>query len=282
MRLTSIDELFERYDAFLLDAYGVLVNQAGALPGAREFLERIERSGKSYLILTNDASRSVATIEARYNRFGLPISSRHIICSGELLVHYYEARGMAGARTIVLGTEDSRGFVLRAGGVPVPADDPSAEAVALCDDDGYELHQTLDDLITVVFSRLERGERTRLVLANPDRVFPRGEQAYGIASGSIALLIEAALDARHPEARLRFEPLGKPFAPMFELALERLRATDRRGLVMIGDQIATDIRGAHDFGLDSVLIGTGMTRIIDGKLAAAPEVAPTFLLNGLA
>jgi hypothetical protein len=44
----TIAELIDRYAVLLLDAYGVLVHGGGALPGAVEFIERLNRSGKPY------------------------------------------------------------------------------------------------------------------------------------------------------------------------------------------------------------------------------------------
>jgi len=44
----TIDELIDRYDALLLDAYGVLVNGDGALPGAAELVATLNGTGKPY------------------------------------------------------------------------------------------------------------------------------------------------------------------------------------------------------------------------------------------
>ena len=46
---------------------------------------------------------------------------------------------------------------------------------------------------------------------------------------------------------------------------------------MIGDQLETDIRGARDFGIDSVLIGTGVTKISDSTFNG--EIVPTYILE---
>ena len=50
-------------------------------------------------------------------------------------------------------------------------------------------------------------------------------------------------------------------------------------MVMIGDQLETDIKGANDFGLDSVLVGTGIAAL---DLSWAPEsMRPTYTLRSL-
>jgi ribonucleotide monophosphatase NagD (HAD superfamily) len=52
-----ISRLIEAYEGLLFDAYGVLVDKSGALPGAPELIRRLNRCGKPYLVLTNSASR---------------------------------------------------------------------------------------------------------------------------------------------------------------------------------------------------------------------------------
>ena len=56
VREVTIDELVERYSVLLFDAFGVLSHSVGALPGAVELIDRLNRVGKPYYVLTNDAS----------------------------------------------------------------------------------------------------------------------------------------------------------------------------------------------------------------------------------
>ena len=99
-----------------------------------------------------------------------------------------------------------------------------------------------------------------------------------MASGSVAVMFEAALRLRYPSRRdLTFERLGKPHEAIFA---EALRRSGTRDMVMIGDQLETDIRGARAFGLDAVLVATGVTP--DGAAGVPAEIRPTYLLRSLA
>jgi len=51
-------------------------------------------------------------------------------------------------------------------------------------------------------------------------------------------------------------------------------------MVMIGDQIPYDIRGAKNFGIDAVLMGTGVTNL--EKLELGSPDLPNFILNAWA
>jgi HAD superfamily hydrolase (TIGR01450 family) len=275
----TVDELLDRYDVFFLDAYGVLVAAGGPLPGAAAFLERLERAGKASLIVSNDASRSPATSATRYRGFGLPVHADRILTSGLLLRGHFESAGLIGARCIVLGTEDSRDYVREAGGVPVTFTDDSASVVVVADDDGYPFLESVNDVATVLLRRLARGEQTSLVLPNPDVVFPSGPDTFGITSGAIAAALEAVLRIRDVSGTHAFVPLGKPHRPMFEAAAGRFPGVDRRRMVMMGDQLGTDILGAQRFGIDSVLLETGVARLAQ---LASSEVRPTWTMTGLA
>jgi ribonucleotide monophosphatase NagD (HAD superfamily) len=98
-----------------------------------------------------------------------------------------------------------------------------------------------------------------------------------MASGSLALILEAALQLRYPDRPgLRFARLGKPNSAIFT---EALRRSGTRNMVMLGDQLETDIRGANDFGLDSVLVTTGVTASTIPSLLDHPR--PTYWLRSL-
>jgi HAD superfamily hydrolase (TIGR01450 family) len=278
MKRTTVAALIDRYEVFFLDAYGVLVRSSGALPGAASFLDRLRAAGRSFFILSNDASRSVDTSLSRYRGFGLGLERDQIVTSGMLLRDHYAAHGLQGAPTIVLGTRDSDEYVRQAGGEVVAFDNEEARVLVVADDDGYDFLDSVNQVVTVLFHRLDRGLPTQLLLPNPDLLFPRGPNAYGITSGAIAVMLEGILRLRDPAGTLRFVPLGKPHAPMYAAGMARSPTQDRTRIVMVGDQLVTDIRGAQDFGLDSIFVETGVGRLSD---AAAHGVRPTWVVGGV-
>ena len=268
----SVDELVRRYPVLLLDAYGVLVTSGGPLPGAADFVERLNAERKPYYIVTNDASRLPEAAARRYQGFGVAIEPARFITSGQLLAGYFGREGLVGASCVVLGTADSRAYVEHAGGVPVP---PAAtfDAVVVCDESGFPFLDVVDATLTGLVRAFDAGRDVRLVCANPDLVYPKAD-GFGIASGSIVLVLEAALELRYPGRELRFARLGKPFAGLFEAALDR---SGTREMVMVGDQLETDIRGARTFGLDAVLVSTGVSDDVGGM---PRELQPTWRLRG--
>ena len=271
----TIDELVERYSALLFDAYGVLSYTVGALPGAVELIDRLNGMGKPYYVLTNDSSALPENRAARYRKVGLNVDSERLITSGSLLKGYFAAQGLCGARCVVLGTEDSAEYVRLAGGAVVSAAD-GFDVVVVGDQSGFPFVQGVNAVLSALFRMIDMGDAPRLVLPNPDLVYPN-DVGFGMASGSVALIIEAALRQRYPKREaLEFERLGKPNGAIFG---EALKFTGTRDMVMLGDTLETDIRGANAFGIDSVLVAGGVTPA-DG-LEGALDV-PTYWIKGLA
>jgi HAD superfamily hydrolase (TIGR01450 family) len=273
-RPITIDELMVRYQVILLDAYGVLVDNAGALPGAAALLAAITARGRRFLVVTNDASRLPETAAQRFQRLGLHIAADQIVTSGSLLCPYFAAHGLQGARCMVLGTSDSLAYVRDAGGdiVPVSADSP-CDALIIGDESGFPFLETVNAALSALYRMFDRGESVALILPNPDVIYPEQGGAYGFTSGAVALLLEAGLARRYPRRGLSFTRLGKPHRPLFDEARRRA-GTD--SMVMIGDQLETDIAGASAAGVDSALVTGGVSQW-DPETA---EIAPTYLLQG--
>lgn len=272
----TIDGLLDRYPTIFFDAYGVLVHHNGAMPGAAALIERLNREGRAYFVVTNDASRLPETAADRYRSFGLEIPPDRVITSGSLLSPYFERHGLAGADCAVLGPDDSRRYVEMAGGRVVSAAEDFSVLV-IGDETGFDFLNTMNAVLTGLFRRLGAGRPVRMILPNPDLIFPRGNGAFGFAAGSLAGMIEGALALRYPDhPAARFDRLGKPHGAIFEEA--RRRAEDGPP-VMIGDQAETDIRGANRAGIDSVLVATGVSAA--GGEDTDPALRPTFRMDSL-
>lgn len=269
-------DLIGRYEVILLDAYGVLNDARGAIPEGRALLDEIARQGKRFFVVTNDASRLPETCARRFRSMGLDIPAEQIITSGALIDRHFAERDLRGARCMVLGTEDSLEYVRGAGGeiVPVRAGE-RCDAMIVCDDSGYPFLETIEEALAVLRRHIDRGQSIHRILPNPDLIYPKGEGAFGFTSGAVVTLLETGLQRlfpHRPGEDLAFTRLGKPHAPMFEEARRRA-GTD--SLVMIGDQLETDIAGACNAGIDSALVATGVSTWNEHK----SDVAPTYLLT---
>ena len=71
---------------------------------------------------------------------------------------------------------------------------------------------------------------------------------------------------------------GKPQRPLLD---ETVRRVGGERPLMIGDRLDTDIEGAHEAEVDSLLVLTGVTGLAD-LVAAGPRLRPTYLSADLA
>lgn len=268
-------ELVRRFEVLLLDAYGVLNHHLGALPHAPAFVEHLNRAGAEYYIVTNDAARLPETTARRMAEMGLEVPASRIISSGTLLVQHFAHSGLVGQDCVVLGTDDSCRLVERAGAcLKAPGED--APVLVLCDELGFDFVDGMDRCLSRLLFRLDRGLPVHMVAPNPDIIYPKSGWEFGFTAGGMALMMEAALKLRYPgRDDLRFIRLGKPNAPIFIEALARAGTSD---VVMVGDQLGTDILGANRQGIPSALVTTGLSSLQDCE---AQQIWPTLVVPSL-
>lgn len=279
---TSILDLIERFDAILFDAYGVLVRSNGAIHGAKELIIHLNDISYPYMVITNDASRSIKTATAHYQQLGLPIDQSRVITSSSLLLSFVKQHNLAGKPVVALGEGNALDYIKESGATLVdPATSKTIEAVFLCELTSATLHQDLEDIVSAIIRHVDTHHALpHLVLPNPDLIYPKTEDSFGITAGSIAAMIQTILEQRYPSLEPSFEILGKPAPMIFEEGLQRLGIKDPSSAVMIGDQLATDIQGARQANLYAALVQTGLhTTIQFEKSSFAP---PHFILKNLA
>lgn len=291
----TFPEVIARYDAILLDAYGVLIHHTGAIPGTAAVIDALNTQHKLYYVLTNDSSRLPEAAARRYVQLGLNISVEKIITSGMMIAPYFATHNLQNAPCVVLGTNDTRAYVTHAGGALIDlAHARDAEVIVIGDDTGFEFLPAMNAIITALYTRADRGTSTQLLLPNPDLTYPQSVDSYGLASGSFGWLLATAMRNRYgtaTDALLHVVQLGKPERGMFDLATTRATAALKNSprdsaanlppprLVMIGDQLGTDILGGNRAGIDTILVATGVTKFTDDLQFEG--ATPTFVMEQL-
>ncbi len=282
--IVSIDYLLERYDAIAFDSYGVLVDGIDPLPGAIEFTDRLTRMGKKWVLATNDASRLTdGRVEVmRGQRFD--ITSEQVISAGSLLSRYFAERDIVGSDCIATGHGDAVEFVRLAGCRPMPLtdDNTTATSLAIAGITGYDWASATSDMLTLITRRMDAGNPLHLVVPNPDVLYPDGLDRFSIGPGGLADMIETAVSRCFgDDDAVKFTRLGKPHKPMFDAIDQMLDGYEQTAFV--GDQLHTDIAGANRAGMDSILVGTGITRWRDADDLAdvEPIMMPKYLLRSM-
>ena len=273
--LDEIDSLVDVYDGFLFDAYGVLFDGTGLIKGAARAWDRLKAIGKPVMILTNGSSRTLQEAEASYRSLGLDVKQDEILNSASLLKPYFQQHSLIGAKTAVLGTEGSKSYATDAGASLVcPTKELDFQVLVLANQTDYPLLETLDAVLSSVVRSYRQARHLHLLLTNPDLIYPSGPNNFGHTAGALALMLEASWSVPLAAKSPSFVVLGKPSRTLFDHAADRLGT---RKLLMIGDQLRTDILGANAAGMDSLLVGTGLTSCRSAEAKDYSPV-PTYLL----
>ncbi len=253
--LTGLAEAHERYDAVLCDIWGVLHNGERAFPDAVQALFNMRRLGKAVTLITN-APRPKAEVADQLTQFGVtPEAYDSIATSGDVCAKAIAER--APQRPYHLGPSRDlpvfQAASILASRKIVPASLDEAD-FAVCTglvDDTVETTADYEKELAAL-----RAKNLPMICANPDLVVHRGDQLVYCAG---------ALAERYEEMGGEVEQAGKPFAPIYRLALgllerARNRPLDLGRVLAIGDAMHTDIAGAGAMGLDSLLITGGIHR----------------------
>lgn len=211
----------------LLDLDGVLYRGDTAVEGAAEFLARLAAAGIALVAVTNHSGRTPQEVASKLTGLGLAVSADAIVTSACVTGRYVAGLGVSSAR--VVGTPALAIALAQAG---VAIDPSSREAVVV----GYAPRAGFSELAAAA-SVLHDG--AAFIATNADGSVPHGDGIWPDAGPTVAFL--AAASGRHATV------VGKPSRWLFEEGLRRLDLTPREA-VMVGDTLATDVRGGHAVG----------------------------------
>jgi 4-nitrophenyl phosphatase len=245
----------------IIDMDGVLWRGVEPLPGMRELFSTMRRLALPFVLATNNASASPTSVGGKLASMGVEIKHEEILGAAQATSAWLSQQQPAGTSVYVIGEAALREALTRA---------------------GYKLSAHSDDVNTVVvgFDReVNWSKLTEAALAihagalfvgtNPDPSFPF-ERGLAPGNGAILAALEAATGVK-PVI------IGKPEAPLFEQALERIGSPPKQTLVL-GDRLETDILGGKRAGLMTGLLLTGVTKSED---LAGSSIQPDLVFTDL-
>ena len=279
MQLVDFKTVAAQYKVIFFDAFGVLKNSEGLLPGIEHTFDWLREMGKDFYVLTNDASRGPHELAESYYRQGFyAITPERIISSGMLAREYLDLKVHNGT-VAYLGTEKSAHYLETTGLKTLPIshvdlkDVADINALVLLDDEGFDWNTDLTKTVNLL-----RKRNIPVIVANTDATYPVSKTRIAIAIGAVAKMIEGIVGKQF----IRF---GKPDAQLFMFAYERLdKAVEisKRDILMVGDTLKTDILGGNKFGLDTALVLTGNTQPQDVEiLIRSTGIIPTYVCKSV-
>jgi NagD protein len=231
--------------SWLMDMDGVLVREEHPIPGAAEFLARLQALGTPFLVLTNNSMYTRRDLAARLRRSGLDVPEESIWTSALATASFLEDQRPGGSAFVV--GEAGLTTALHEKGYTLTDGDPD--------------YVVLGETRTYSFERITRAIRlvvdgARFIATNPDNVGPSPDGPLP-ATGSVAALISRATGVAPYY-------VGKPNPLMMRSALNAIDAHSE-DTAMIGDRMDTDVVAGLEAGLEAILVLTGVTSRTDAE-----------------
>ena len=231
---------------YILDMDGVIYREDHLIPGAKDLIEAFQETGVPFLFLTNNSAPTPEDLVVKMRHLGIDgLSSRHFYTSAMNTAEFLSSTH-PNCTAFAVG-EGGLLTALREAGIANDSFKPSYVVIG-------EGTPTMEKL-NKAHALAEKG--ARLIATNPDNWCPVSATETRPGAGATVSYLEASTGQR-----AYF--LGKPNPFMFARAARRLGAAfPLAEIVMIGDTLETDIRGAIEVGMQAYLVLTGSTSLRD-------------------
>ena len=256
LKIQSFLPLALKYKAVFLDSYGVIKNYKGVIEGAGQTISFLRKNNVAVRILTNDASRSQDQQVESFYRLGLTsIEAHEVITSGMMAKQFLQHKILSG-KIAYLGTENSAHYILQSGLEHISVNDVDLNdtteiaAFVFLDDEGFDWNVDINKTVNLL-----RRKNIPVIVANSDKLYPVSKNNVAVATGGIAKLVESMLNKK-------FIHFGKPDSQMFMYAFDELNkfgTFSKNEILMVGDNLNTDILGGNRFGVNTTLVLSGNT-----------------------
>lgn len=244
---------------YFTDMDGVLIRGNTLIPGADQFIAKLQAEDIPYLVLTNNPIYTPGDLTHRLSTIGLNVPMERIFTSAMATARFLQSQRPNGT-AFVIGESGLTGAIHDAGYVIT---DINPDYVVLGETVTYNY-----EILTKAVRLIEAG--AQFIATNPDASGPT-EHGTVPSCGAVAALIEKAT-GRSPFF------VGKPNPLMMRTALNYL-GVHSEDTVMVGDRMDTDVIAGVESGLETILVLTGVTKKEDVEKY---PYRPTHVFNSVA
>jgi 4-nitrophenyl phosphatase len=251
----------------IIDMDGVLWEGNTALPGLQPFFELIRNQQLKFILATNNASLTQQQYIEKLSRLGIAASTSEVLTSSMATAHYLSQ---------ISPSHKTRVFVIGEPGLKVPLQD---QGFILVEGNPKDCGGVADYVISgldrelnwhkLAQASLHLNQGAQFIATNADTTLPT-EQGPVLGNGAIIAALTAATG-------IKPIVIGKPEAHMYQFAMKILSA-EPHSTVAIGDRLNTDILGAVNAGIRSILLLSGISSRQD---LVHLNYQPDWIFNGL-
>ena len=235
--IKGLREIYEKYDAFFIDLWGVMHNGIELYTKSIEVLANLYKLKKRFVLMSNAPRPSKNVEEFLLNLKMDKVFTKNIFTSGEAALRSLK-QNIYGKNFYHLGPE--RDSDLFAGFEKNKRNIEDADFI-LCTGflDNHE------DSLDFYKNLLREHVKLKMICTNPDLIVHRGEKKE-FCAGSVAMVFE--------KMGGQVVYFGKPFPEVYNQSIDN----NKKKVLAIGDNLNTDIKGANNMNYDSMIIVNGI------------------------
>ena len=237
--MRSID--FKKIKGFIFDLDGVVYRGNKPIITATKKINELIKKNYKVTFLTNNSTKSQKEFCKKIIKCGININSRFIITTSVATANFIAKKYKKGSNIYVVGSRALKNEIKRKK-FKISKKNVKAVVAGLDTNINYEK-------ITVASNILRKGKL--LIATNPDKILPN-EKGFQPGAGSI---IQSIIEATGPKLKKIF--IGKPNIFLIKEALKIMKL-NKKNVVLVGDQLETDILAAKNFNMKSILVETGV------------------------
>lgn len=246
--IQKLREIADDYDVFIIDLWGVLHNGVKVFLPAIEALDQLKKAHKKVYLVTNNPKTSIENIQ-KLTKMGLSCEFyTELVSAGQKCLEMFLANEILPnhrrpLKAVILEDEVICSWA-EVAGIERTNDANKADIIL-----GFHIAENIIDM-SGYKPMLEQflARDILFVCANPDMYATRNLERFA----RVGLLAKT-----YEQMGGRVLYVGKPYPSIYEDILQKHKQ-DR--VLMVGDSLITDIKGANQMGIDGMLISMGNHR----------------------
>jgi len=239
----------------ILDLDGTVYLGKKSVPGAARFVTRMKKRGIRCLFVTNRANRTPKEIRTHLKKMGIDCKNADILTAAEATV-----RHIGKGSVYCIGEKGIIGEIRKQGLV---MNDRKPDSVIVSFDRSFSYAKLLK-----ACQLIHAG--SKFIATNPDKGLKTDDGIYP-GTGAMLAAVESCTGVK-PIV------IGKPGRLIVDMALKKLNLS-KKEVLMVGDNIETDIVAGKRAGVRTALLLTGISKRSDLRKS---RVKPTWTANNYA
>ena len=224
---------------YIIDLDGTMYSGNENIDGAREFINYLQEKKNPYIFLTNNASRTKKQAKDHMLKLGFKNIKEDDFFTSAIAAAKYASKNFAERNCFVIG------------------EDGLKEALT---DEKFNIVENNADFVFVGLDRKADYKKysnaihnilngAKFIATNTDRLLPNNGK-FDAGNGSAVAMIEYA-------TQIDSIKIGKPHSKILDILLSEYKLA-KDDIILVGDNLETDIKLGYDMKLETIMVGTGV------------------------